>query len=355
MFAKIGNRGRILLGLATVAAISSVGSAQSISVSIDKPSLDRWNYPFSGNPGGAKFAPTFGAIEIPGFDDRDGQLFLGYDTGAVVPSGLAPEWYTIESMTVTVYVGADLQFAYDPTADSFRSLLQSSDPLFQADSDVGKPVELFAVGFRNGFNLLNYQETSPFGGAPIVPPAEGARNAFPATFDTTGTVGNDVSRQVRLHFDADALSVAQIPESEGIAPGDLVPIGTTMVFDVNPCASGGQGYLRQCLAAGRIDLMVSSLSPAQGGPDGGTGDPTYPSFYTKENPTAIGLGKYSKLEFVVKIHNPADFDNSGFVDTDDFDAFVHAYEAGEDSADVDGSCFVDTDDYDVFVRAFEAG
>jgi opacity protein-like surface antigen len=52
---------------------------------------------------------------------------------------------------------------------------------------------------------------------------------------------------------------------------------------------------------------------------------------------------------------PADFDGSGFVDTEDFDAFVRAYEAGDDSADFDGTGFVDTDDFDAFVRAFETG
>ncbi|GMV27160.1 MAG: hypothetical protein AMXMBFR58_31910 [Phycisphaerae bacterium] len=52
---------------------------------------------------------------------------------------------------------------------------------------------------------------------------------------------------------------------------------------------------------------------------------------------------------------PADFDCTGFVDTEDFDAFVRAFEAGTDNADFDGSGFVDTDDFDAFVRAFEAG
>ncbi|MCC6428139.1 MAG: hypothetical protein IT435_15120 [Phycisphaerales bacterium] len=52
---------------------------------------------------------------------------------------------------------------------------------------------------------------------------------------------------------------------------------------------------------------------------------------------------------------PADFDGSGFVDTDDYDAFVEAFEAGTDDADFDGSGFVDTDDFDAFVEAFEAG
>lgn len=51
----------------------------------------------------------------------------------------------------------------------------------------------------------------------------------------------------------------------------------------------------------------------------------------------------------------ADFDRTGFVDTDDFDAFVQAFEAGDRIGDFDGSCFVDTDDFDAFVMAFEAG
>ncbi|MCK6478555.1 MAG: hypothetical protein L6Q35_17200, partial [Phycisphaerales bacterium] len=169
------------------------------------------------------------------------------------------------------------------------------------------------------------------------------------------TSATDVSRQVRLGFDADPFGIAMIPASENVQPGDLVPVGTPMEATLDTCVSGAQGFLRQCLAAGRIDLMVSSLSPAQGGPDGGTGDPTYPTFYTKENPTAAALGKYTKLELEVEVRNPADFDRSGFVDTDDFDAYVHAFEAGDDSADIDGTCFVDTDDFDAFVRAFERG
>ncbi|HLO39899.1 MAG TPA: CotH kinase family protein [Phycisphaerales bacterium] len=52
---------------------------------------------------------------------------------------------------------------------------------------------------------------------------------------------------------------------------------------------------------------------------------------------------------------PADFDESGFLDTDDYDAFVRAFELGEETADFDASGFVDTDDFDAFVRAFELG
>ncbi|GMV26815.1 MAG: hypothetical protein AMXMBFR58_28460 [Phycisphaerae bacterium] len=51
----------------------------------------------------------------------------------------------------------------------------------------------------------------------------------------------------------------------------------------------------------------------------------------------------------------ADFDDSGFVDTDDYDAFVGAFEAGDPAADADGSGFIDTEDFDAFVGAFESG
>ncbi len=52
---------------------------------------------------------------------------------------------------------------------------------------------------------------------------------------------------------------------------------------------------------------------------------------------------------------PADFDVSGFVDLDDYTAFVAAFEAGTQNADFDGTGFVDTDDFTAFVVAFEAG
>jgi GDSL-like Lipase/Acylhydrolase family len=65
------------------------------------------------------------------------------------------------------------------------------------------------------------------------------------------------------------------------------------------------------------------------------------------------IGDYA--QYVVNFACLADFDKSGFVDSDDFDAFVRAFEAGESQADYDGSGFVDTDDFDAFVEGFEVG
>ncbi|GMV25055.1 MAG: hypothetical protein AMXMBFR58_10860 [Phycisphaerae bacterium] len=54
-------------------------------------------------------------------------------------------------------------------------------------------------------------------------------------------------------------------------------------------------------------------------------------------------------------YRPADFDGSGFVDIEDYDAFVQAFELGGDDADFDGTGFVDIEDFNAFVVAFEAG
>ncbi len=51
----------------------------------------------------------------------------------------------------------------------------------------------------------------------------------------------------------------------------------------------------------------------------------------------------------------ADFDRSGFVDIEDYDAFVMAFEAGTDDADFDGSGFVDVEDFFAFVFQFQGG
>ncbi|HLO40657.1 MAG TPA: hypothetical protein VK176_06505 [Phycisphaerales bacterium] len=51
----------------------------------------------------------------------------------------------------------------------------------------------------------------------------------------------------------------------------------------------------------------------------------------------------------------ADYDFSGFVDTEDYDLFVHDFEQGYPWTDVDSSGFVDTVDFDAFVEAYEVG
>ncbi len=67
-------------------------------------------------------------------------------------------------------------------------------------------------------------------------------------------------------------------------------------------------------------------------------------------------GNASAQDYYVWINKcPADFDRSGFVDFEDYNAFVFAFQEGTDNADFDGSGFVDIEDFNAFVGAFEIG
>lgn len=74
--------------------------------------------------------------------------------------------------------------------------------------------------------------------------------------------------------------------------------------------------------------------------------------YTLGATNACGFASVSTSQLT---YCGADFDCTGFVDTDDFTAFVNAFTAGVDAADFDGTGFVDTDDFTAFVLAFEGG
>jgi len=52
---------------------------------------------------------------------------------------------------------------------------------------------------------------------------------------------------------------------------------------------------------------------------------------------------------------PADFNEDGFVNGDDYDLFANAFEAGDPTADFNGDGFVNGDDFDTFASHFEAG
>lgn len=52
---------------------------------------------------------------------------------------------------------------------------------------------------------------------------------------------------------------------------------------------------------------------------------------------------------------PGDYDNNGFVNGDDFDAYVIEFESGNAAADYDNNCFVNGDDFDAFSLRFELG
>jgi hypothetical protein len=322
-----------------------VALGQPYGGTIATPTFDRWMYPFNSSPGTETTAPIFAAIGQPGFDDRDGQFLVGFDTAATVPPGAGELRYIIQSARLRVVVSNDMQFAYDPTPDPVASSYDPADPAYVPDTDPGKPVELFGVGYRNGLTAATFTESTAFSTQPVIPPQEGIRSAFAAVFDAEGHA-TDVSRQVRQRITAGPMAVGV---NANLAPGQLVPQGTELTLDIDVTDPTTHAYLSRSLNSGRLMLMVTSLQPASGGPGGGSG--AYASFYTKENPVSPVLGYSASLEVHAVVYPGADFNMDGDVGTDaDIEAFFASLAGapiGNPDFDMDGDVGTDAD-----IRAF---
>lgn len=278
-----------ILALTTVFIVLSEGKAVVFEVS--EPAGDKYMYPFVDDSPAAyrrEYASTFGAygsIDDPrfNFDDRDAQFFLDFDTSSFIAPGQGAANYGISQLAVEVVVQNNNAFLYDPTPDAVSTYTGGS-----TDGDVGRPIELYGVGYRSGWSLSTFRQDSPF---QTEPSAVGQanwnrkRNAYAMDFDANGQA-RDVSNNVEENFETNPWAVADSPgylnlngsyTESPLSPGSLVPEGRVLRFTINVSNSRIRQYLQEGLNAGRIHLMVSSLM--------GTfrGSPDVPKFYTKES------------------------------------------------------------------------
>ena len=327
----------IIVGAASAALMSSMATAdQTWTADLGTPAYDRWMYPFNSTPGTRPSISTFG--NEPGasiFDCRDGQMLLAFDTAGSLPTGLG-EGLTVTHAVLELEVAANLAFAYDPTPDPWQTFLGASDPERAADSDAGQPVELFGVGYRNGFSLASFAETSPFAPVGASPLAPGVRNAFAATCAPDGSV-RDVSQSPRERYAPVPFAVGTI---DGVAAGELVPAGRIVRFELNVHEPGVQRYLRDGIGVGRLALAVTSLTIVQ------QQSGQFPSFVAKENAlVAIGAARAARL--VVQATDgpactPADLNCDGAVDGLDLGQLLGAWgQCGRCDADLNGDSRVD--------------
>jgi hypothetical protein len=317
------------------------------------PAADRWMYPFNSTPGTRSSLSVFGSDrEVPSqFDARDGQILLAFDVVDQLPSGdEALDWSVVEA-EVTLQVQNDLVFRHDPTADAWTDFLPASDARRTEDSDAGQPVELAAVGFRNGWTRETFQETSPFTSAPgsVLSPA--MRNAFAAQVDGNG-VPQDISNHPRQGFQPAVFAVGRV---DGLASGAPVPTGSLMRFQIDLTLPGVQAYLRQGLRQGRLWFSLSSLSIVQ--QQAGA----FPVFHARESALVqFGLAQAASLRVRVErtpACDAADLDCNGMVDAADIGALLVRFGACPGggqlcTGDLDGSGTVDAADIGAMLIRF---
>lgn len=277
----------LVLAGCVLSVLITAPSSGSTSVVL-QPVGDKYIYPFIDDvPSQYRraWAGVFGAYgsidSIPGwsFDDRDGQFFLDFATEALAAPGQGAKNYRILSLVVTVVVGNEGAFRYDPTFDSLATFTGG------ADSDAGRPIELYGVGYRAGWTRETFTEDSPFqtlsaGGQNLTR----VRNAYALDFAPDGS-GRDVSNNVEDVFEANPWAIADSPGfidfsgnyvSSALEEGSLVPEGRVFRFQVDLSNERTIAYLQDALQAGRLHLMISSLyGTSQESQD-------IPKFYTKD-------------------------------------------------------------------------
>lgn len=347
-----GCRSGAALALLTLGVLEGV--AGEFRWAPEKPTLDRWNYPFNFEAATRPVAPTYGSFD-PRFDTRDAELLLGWDTGSALSTGRGPAQYLLRAVAVTLTSVAPvppiLPFVYDPTYDSYRTYLRPGTPEAEADADPGRPIELYGVGYRGGFTAETYLEGSPFG--PLGPISGGnisigTRNAYGFMFDTNGApldVANNVGQMNPAWTNAPfEVRPWAIGTTTNTVPGGDMPDGATMRFALDLRDPLVAGYLQRALNEGRIRLMVSSLSPAGQSTPGGTGVGgvgAYPWWSNKENL----VYDPPRIEVEGTLVTDADEDADGL--PDDWERhFFGGLSSGSAAADADGDGATDRAEYD---------
>jgi len=335
-----------VLPLLLLGAAVSFARAQPFLLNFTQPTMDRWMYPFNATPGCRASAPIFGTLgEEFGVDTRHGQFLVGFDTFAqtvthcgaiaVLPGLLAtnrgPANYLLRRVRLTAVINRDNTFRYDPTPDAYTTYFEPGDPDRTPDLDVDRPIELFGVGFRNGYTLESFWEDAPFGSS-----APGQRNAYSAGYSIHGRlvdVGNFVGK-TNAAFPRFEVYPFAIGQMTGVAPGELVPSGTVVHFDLNLADPLVRQYVQEGLHGGRLRFMLTGMHTSSNG-----GQPAWPDFFTRDSV----LGSPATLEIEGAVVSGEDSDSDGL--PDDWERFHLTSLAAAADEDTDGDGVSNGEEY----------
>ena len=340
----------------------------------DGPDLDTWFH--QSGTGGDKTDPSTFTNYEPGAgftQARSGSVLLGFDTSVIVPM-VASNRYQIKSIKVTATAVNDgRQVRYDPTADSLAAIVGGTD-------DLGKPLELFGVGFANGYERLGFEandgaapefeEFSPlWSDAPLL---EQTFNVFPLGDDGTGTeaLGNvfnspggegtfafneveelELVEVVREPWETTPWAVGTVA---GLAAGSVIPGNSVVTFDVNLNLPGVRENFQHSLSIGQLGVFLTSLHDVSGFHNGAGGD-AFPAYHSKESLLVqLGFADAATLSIdytILSAAAPGDFDGNGFVELADFNKWKSDFGTlvtPGSGADGNGSGVIDTGDYTVW-------
>ena len=339
------NRASLATALISGSAIvclssASAGTAEEFSGTVNT-NADRWMYPFNATPGFRPAGSVFGFVAVPpsdSFDNRDAQNIIAFDTTGIVESGLGVDAYDIDSITVRMTLSGPASGPVDSTYDVWQTYLPSSAPGAIPDSDPGRPLEIFAAGFRFGFTRLTWEEgttfsvTGPFG--------TNNRTVHTAGFNAKGALV-DVSSNVNDQEDVTPLAIASFP---GLSDGDTPPEGAVATFDIDLSDERTRAWVADSLNDGRIIFAISSLIFAS------QGDGVLTQMYMRENAlVTAGVRDPANITLSGTVGGsgcdiPGDINGDCQIDGADLGALLAAWGSNDPDADINGNGIVDGGD-----------
>ena len=302
-------------------------------------SADRWFYPFNATPGNRILASTFGQDTYTVFDDRDGQFLLVFDLSEIgIPTPIDPSLINFESLRLEVNYEGTNPVIYDNTIDDPSTFGSNSAP----DSDAGRPLEVWPVGWRDGWTAGTFPEDGPYssdgGGF-----GRSIRNAYPKTTDANGFL-QDAGNQPTLGFAANPLAIGL---SSNTTPGDLIPVDSTIVFEMESLGENENLLLAQGVEDGKLAFLLTSMTEVI---EGGKGA-DYPSYYCREHPNVtFGLAFAARLSGTINIMNgpplgcEADLNRDGNIGLSDVLVILSEWGCTNCLSDIDGNGTTGFDD-----------
>lgn len=308
--------------------VANLVLAQPVQINSALPSIERWMYANNPQPCDRVAGSTFGTFgDEAGVDTRHAQHLIGWDTATQVATNQGASRYLIRRCRVTLTINRGNIFAFDPTQDDYRTYFETNHAEYLPDSDAGRPMEVYGVGYRNGFDVATFDNCSPMGSN-----ATGERNAYAAGWSTNGTlvdVGNNVGK-TNVAFPRFEVWPFAIGQTTNVAPGQLVPAAARITFDLNLSDPFVVTYLQRALHTGLLRLMWSSLHETAGQ----FGQPSYPDFVTHFNDAVIDP---TRLELDVTVVAAGDSDTDGLPDDWEQFYFTNLVQTATNDFDADGA------------------
>lgn len=287
--------------LMTILVLGLAGAAFAQTYTFTTPSGDRWFYPFNFSPGTRLNATTFGAAGLFGFNDRDGQLYVVWDTTGQIPAGQGAANYQIQSVQVRIRNLPDAIWSPDLTVDEWFTHDVNGDGEINADGiargepgdtdgesddpDPGRTIELYGLAFGPQSSYATWTEASPYRGSSST--SEAPRDPYPFTYqagtlaklhveDCVAGLWNDTLPNPVFSFTPTPWAIG-VPDN--YTPGQGPAFDVTFDVDLDLVGGAVRQYFQEQLDGGRLFVAINSLSDIAM-----LGDPNeVPNFFTKES------------------------------------------------------------------------